>query len=109
MIAFQPTGPILSFTGASSAPTSVQPLSTNGVRNQQFCLTNTDSTNDCVVGWGQTDAEAKLNAAVATASQKCYYLLARSQVIVTAGPEAFFSGIAVASTSVIKVQCGYGS
>lgn len=111
MIAFNPSGGIQSFTGANTAPTSVQATSNNGVAMQQYCLTNTDASNDCVVAWGASDAAAKANAVVASGSSNCYYLLARSQVIVTAADDAYFSGITPGSgvTAIIKVQPGYGA
>ena len=109
MIAFTPTGPLLSFTSASSAPTSVQAISVDGVRDTQIMLTNIDSTNNCVVGWGSTDAEAKLNAAAPVSTNKCYYLLHSTQVVVTVPTDSYVTGIAVASTAVIKVQVGYGN
>ena len=108
MQAFEPKGPILGFTGAVTAPTSVQATSLDGVQTQQYLLTNTDQNNDCVIGWGMSDAAAKVNAAAGATVQKCYYLLARSQVVITAQPGAFFSGITAASTAVIKVQAGIG-
>ncbi len=108
MIAFTPDGPILGFTGATSAPTSVQAASSNSVGSQQYCITNTDATNDCCIGWGDSDAKAKA-AAVVGASQNQYWVLRGSQVIVTAAPNAYFSGITGASTAIIKVQAGYGS
>lgn len=109
MNAFEPKGPLLSFTGATSAPTSVQAISLDNVQTQQYVLTNIDLSNDCVVGWALTDAQAKLNAVAANGSQKCYYLLARSQVVITAQPGAFFSGITTANTAVVKVQSGIGA
>lgn len=111
MIAFNPAGPLLSFTGANTAPTSVQAIGLTGVATQQYCLTNTDAANDCVIGWGKTDAEAKLNAAAGAGTIRCYYLLARSQVIITGPVDGFFSGITPGSgvTAVIKVQNGYGA
>ncbi len=111
MNAFRPTGPLLSFTGANAVPTSVQAVSNNNTVDQQVCLTNTDVANDCVVGWGATDAAAKLNAAVANLSQSCYYLLARSQVIVGIPSGYYITGITpgAAVTAVVKVQAGEGS
>lgn len=112
MIAFTPTGALLSFTGANSAPTSVQAVSQNGVGTQQYCLTNTDLANDCVIGWsGVSDAAAKANAGASSATINCYYLLARSQVVITGPRDAYFSGITPGSgvTAVIKIQAGYGA
>lgn len=105
MIAFQPDGPILSFTADTSAPTSVQVVPSS-VQSGQVILTNTDATDDCVVGWGQNDAAAKANA-VAGNSQNQYFLLHGTQVVITAtGP--YFTGIAGASC-VVKVQAGTGN
>lgn len=108
MIAFYPTGALLSFTSASSAPTSVQATTLVGQQAQQVCITNTDTANDAVIGWGATDAIAKLNAAAGTTVYNCYYVLHGQQVIVSVPQNSFFSGIAVASTAVIKVQAGVG-
>jgi hypothetical protein len=110
MIAFDTCGPLLSFTGANAAPTSVQAISLDNVQQQQVVLTNTDAANDCVIGFGSSDAVAKLNAAAGAGCSNCYYLLARSQVVITVGPSMFFSGITPGSgvTAVIKVQSGYG-
>ena len=108
MIAFDPSGPLLGFTSASTAPTSVQAISLDGTNSSQVCLTNADTTNDAVIGWGATDAQAKLNAAAGASVVNCFYLPHATQVVITTSPNAFFSGIAVASTAVIKVQAGYG-
>ena len=72
-------------------------------------LTNIDGTNNCVVGWGATDAEAKLNATAPAYTNKCYYILHSTQVVVTIPTGSYITGIAVASTAVIKVQAGYGN
>ena len=111
MLAFRPSGPLLSFTGATSAPTSVQAISFDGVDEVQVMLTNTDSAIDCVVGWGYTDAIAKAAAAAPAtpAGVNCYYLLHSTQVCVTVPAKAYFSGITGSSTAVIKVQPGYGN
>jgi hypothetical protein len=108
MIAFNPTGALLSFTAAVVPPTSVQALSLNGVQCPQVCLTNADGAIDCVVGWGATDAAAKYAALNPTISLNSYYLLARSQVVVTTGDDMFFSGATASATAAIKVQSGLG-
>ena len=106
-----PTGPLLSFTGANTAPTSVQAISKNNVVDQQVCLTNTDGANDCVIGWGASDANAKTNAAVANLSHNCYYLLHSTQVVVGIPSGSFITGITPGGgvTAVIKVQAGQGN
>ena len=110
MIAFDTCGPLLSFTGANTAPTSVQAISVDGTQQNQVVVTNTDAANDCVIGWASTDAQAKLNAAAPGGCGNCYYLLARSQVVITIGTNMYISGITPGSgvTAVIKVQSGYG-
>ena len=112
MNAFDPSGPLLSFTGANAAPTSIQLVSLDNSVSQQVCLTNTDVANDCVVGWSLTsDAAAKLNAAAGSGVSNCYYLLARSQVVLGIPSGAYISGITPGSgvTAVIKAQAGYGA
>ncbi len=107
MIAFESQGPILAFTSASSAPTSVQALPSSNLQSGQVMLTNVSSTIDAVIGWGETDTKAKENS-VLGASQNQYYLLRGTQVVISAkGP--YFTGIAVSSTADIKVQSGTGN
>ena len=108
MNAFRPTGPLLSFTGANTVPTSVQAVSNNNTVDQQVCLTNVDAAHDCVVGWGASDAQAKLNAAVANLSQSCFYLLHNTQAIVGIPSGSYVTGITPGSgvTAVIEVQSG---
>ena len=108
MNAFQPRGALLSFTGATSAPTSVQATTQDNVDNFQVMLTNIDPTIDCGVGWGASDAAAKANAVASAGSPNCYYLLRGTQVAITVAPGSYFSGITPASTAVIKVQAGTG-
>ncbi len=110
MIAFSPSGPIQSFTAASTAPTSQQAASVSDVGTQQYCLTNTDATNDATIGWGQTAAEAKANAVAGLANcAQQYWLLRGTQIVVTGPCNAYFTGITGSSTAVVKVQPGYGN
>ena len=109
MNAFQPTGPLLGFTGATSAPTSVQAVSSDNVTNPQVMLSNTDSSIDCVVGWGASDAAAKANAVASAGSANCYYLMRGTQVAATVPAGSYFSGITGSSTAIIKVQAGNGN
>ena len=110
MNAFRPNGPLLSFTGANAAPTSVQAIALDATVYQDMVVTNTDVANDCVIGWGETDAIAKLNAAAGASVTRCYYLLARSQVVIRVSSGSYMSGITPGSgvTAVIKVQVGDG-
>lgn len=111
-VPFSPKGPTVTFVGATTAPLSVQCLSTDNVGNQQYILTNIGS-NPVFVGWGANDAIAKQNAviptiAVAGASANGYMLLNASQVTITAAPNQFFTGTSTTSTSQVFVTPGYG-
>lgn len=108
-MAFQPDGPIASFTGATTAPTAVQTLSLSNTPAGQVMITNISSTIDCVVGWDQTSDRAKLNAVEGAGTPNTVYVLRGTQVAVTAGPEMYFTGITPSSTAVIKVQRGSGN
>jgi hypothetical protein len=107
MIAFQPKGPLLSFTADSTAPTSVQAVALGGEQAQQYVLTNTSSSVDVVVGFGPSDVAAKLNAVAGTTVMNCYYLVHGTQLVLTAGSGSYFTGIS-ASSAVVKVQAGIG-
>src|SRR5690349_3607035 len=108
MIAFDTQGPLLTFTAATSAPTSVQAVSLDGVREQQYMLTNTSTSVDAVIGWGDSDAKAQAAAAAGSTVSNCVYLMARSQVVITGASDAYFSGKTASSTAAIYVQAGYG-
>ncbi len=109
MIAFTPLGPIVSFTGATTAPTSVQAVSLNNMNVQTYCIENISATIDCVVGWGADDTTAKANAAAAATVSNCFYMPFGKQRFIIGPPNAYFSGITASSTAVIKVQAGYSS
>lgn len=112
MIAFDPQGPLLTFTAASSAPTSQQATTPDNVMNQQVCLTNTSSSIDVIIGWGASDAQAKLAATAPSGTSNasnCFYLLRGTQAVITTAPNAYFTGISVSSTAVVYVQAGYGN
>jgi hypothetical protein len=104
--AFYPSGPIVGFTSASTAPTSVQVTSLDGTSAPIVMLTNIDATNDAVVGWGVDDTQAKVNSDASKGSNKCVVVPHASSVFVAAGPNAYFSGIALSSTAIIKAQAG---
>lgn len=106
MNAFQPKGNIASFTGATSAPTSVQSNGPDSQNAQQYILINTSTSIDCTVGWGQSDDEAKLNAAAGAAVVNCYFLMHGTQVCITGPVNAYFTGITASSTAVVKIQAG---
>ncbi len=104
---FQPKGNLASFAADVTAPTGVQSLVTSNEPAPQYVLSNTSTTVAVTVGWGDNSDQAKLNAAAGTKVQNCYYLMPGSQVVVSAQPDAYFSGIA-ASAVTVKVQAGIG-
>jgi hypothetical protein len=108
MIAFNPCGPLLSFTAAATPPTAVRAISLNNVQTQQYCLTNIDGAIDAIVGWGQSATEAQANALAPAGTARCYYLMAREQAVITGPSDAFFSAGTASVTAVIKVQAGVG-
>lgn len=109
MIAFQPTGALATFTAATpTPPAAVQSINLSQVPGVQVMLTNTSTTIDVFVGWGTTAAQAAINA-VAGANFNQYYLLRGTQVVVSAAPDAFFTGISASSTAVCYVQVGLGN
>ena len=111
MNAFHPTGPLLSFTGANTAPTSVIAIANNATIYQDMCLVNTDSANDCIIGWGASDADAKLAADVTKKSNNSYYLQHSTTQIVRIPTGSYITGITPGSTvtAVIYVQAGDGN
>ena len=104
MIAFDPNGPILSVT----APGSTQITSGDQVNNNMALLINTDSTNDAIVGWGQTVGAAQFAAQNSSTSINCIYLLHATQfpipVIIPTGSFVFVTP--VAGTPTVKIQAG---
>lgn len=108
MSAFQVLGKTVTFTAATSAPSPVQCLTSNGVRAEQYILTNI-GTAVVFVGWGQATDQASANAVIPTSTPTCVYvLLPGTQTTITAPPDAFFTGITSASTAVVYVTPGYG-
>ncbi len=113
MIAFTPQGPILSVAAAANvaaaAVVAVQVVSTGNTKVQQIKMSNTDSTNDAVVGWGQTAAQAAFNAVVANAATNCTFLMHSTIEVITVPDNCFVTAILAAGTPTIKLQAGYGN
>jgi len=107
MIAFEVQGKTVTFTGDATAPAGVQALSNNDVRSPQKMLTNA-GTVAVFVGWGETSDAAKANAILPTGTPRYgYYLLPSTQVVITAPPEAYFTGIS-ASAAIVYITPGKG-
>lgn len=113
MTPWTPKGPLLTFTAATTAPTSVQILSNPTSENAPVCMvTNTSSTVDVVVGWGNSDQEAKNNSTSALAAGasivKACYVLRGTQVTVGIPNGQYVTGITASSTAAVWVQAGQG-
>lgn len=107
MNAFEVQGNTVTFTADATQPTGVQAPSSNDVRSPQVMLTNA-GTVDVFVGWGSTSDAAKANAILPTSTSRFgYYLLSKTQVVISAPPEAFFTGVS-ASAAIVYVTPGAG-
>lgn len=110
MNTFNPNGPINSIAAAANSNAAVgvalQVASADNVPNQQVKITNTDTTNDAVVGWGQTAVLAAFNALATNQSPNCTFILHNTSEVITVPSNAFFTAILVAGTPTIKVQAG---
>jgi hypothetical protein len=117
--AFQPTGPTQSLTaaGAGSVPTPLQAYDNQIPTNSnQYMLTN-EGTTLVFVAIGNTAAAASAAAVVPTNNTQTtqsasgaivYPLYGPSQVIITAVPGAWFTGITRSGTQVFDVTPGVG-
>ncbi len=113
MVAFTPSGPILSIASgigvAAATAAAVQVLSTNNTNVQQVKLTNTDGTNDAIIGWGQSAAQAAFNAVLTNQATNCTHLMHSTIEVVTIPPNSWITAILVAGTPSIRAQAGYGN
>jgi hypothetical protein len=100
--AFQPLGPTVNFTGATSAPTAVQPNPSNVV-NTNFRFVNTGAVT-VFLGTGTTAALAGTAASVTTGIP----LVAGSATVMSFPAGTFFTGITASSTAVVYVTQGQG-
>ena len=113
MLAFQPNGPILSIAAAANSNAAVgvavQLVPSGNVLVQQVKLVNTDGTNDAIVGWGATAAEAAFNALTTNGSPKCTWLVHSTIEVITVPANCWMTAILNAGTPTVKVQTGYGN
>ena len=104
---FTPSGNTVTFTAATTAPTSVQALSTT-LGGNQYRVLNAGSVT-AFLGIGTTSNAANTAAAVVTSSQGSIPLLAGTDEILTFLPNAWFTGITGSSSAVIYITPGDGS
>ena len=99
---FQPIGLTVNFTGATSAPTAVQPNPSNVV-NTNFRFVNVGGVT-VFLGTGTTSALAVTAAAVATSIP----LVAGAVEVMSFPAGTFFTGITGSGTAVVYVTQGQG-
>lgn len=106
---FSLNGTTGTFTAAGTCPTAVQIL-TPGVNQAQYVITNTSTTIPAFIAFASTAAQAATNCVIPTATQQpVYVILPYTQIVVTTGGNAFFTGITASSTAIIYVSSGQGS
>lgn len=105
--AFTPTGNTVMFTANTTAPSPVQAVSTTLGGNQYRILNS--GTVTVFMGVGNTSAASTSNATVITSTSSTIPLLAGTDEILTFNPNAYFTGITAASTSVVYITPGDGS
>jgi hypothetical protein len=99
---FQPIGLTVNFTGATGAPTAVQPNPSNVV-NTNFRFVNVGGVT-VFLGTGTTSALAVTAAAVATGIP----LVAGAVEVMSFPAGTFFTGITGSGTAVVYVTQGQG-
>jgi hypothetical protein len=103
---FTPSGNTVTFTAATSAPSTVQAVSTT-LGGNQYRVLNAGSVT-VFLGIGQTSAQAAASATVVTTTANCIPLLAGTDEILSFSPNAWFTGITGSSTAVVYITPGDG-
>ena len=103
---FTPSGNTVTFTASTSAPATVQAVSTT-LGGNQYRVLNAGSVT-VFLGVGSTSAQATASATVVTGSANCIPLLAGTDEILSFPPNAYFTGITSSSTAVIYITPGDG-
>lgn len=105
--AFSPTGLTVSFTAATTAPTSAQAVSSAPTTRpaRQYRVVNTGAVT-VLLGVGASDAAAKTAAASIAAG--AVPILPGAVEILGFPAGSFFSGVTSTSTSVVYVTPGEG-
>lgn len=105
---WSPNGPLLNFTAATSAPTSVQLVTKTNVLSNDVKVDNTSGTVDAVIGWGEDDTTAKLNASAASNVTNCALIQHGTIQVISIPCMSYVSGKTASGTAVIYVQTGIG-
>jgi hypothetical protein len=104
--AFSKLGNTIAFTANVTAPAPVQAVSV-GIGATQYEVQNPSNVT-VFLGYGTTLAEASNNAVVVTSTGYGYPLLPGTDKIISAPPNAFFTGITTAGTATVYVTPGEG-
>ena len=108
--AFTQLGNTVVFTAAATAPTPVQ-CEGNSLGPTQYRIINA-GTNTVFMGYGANASTATANAVIPTGgganSTFSIPLLPGTDEILTFMPNAYFTGVTSANTSVIYITCGDG-
>lgn len=105
--AFNQLGNTVTFTAATSAPTPVQAPTNIGLGSTQYEILNAGLVT-VFLGVGTTAATANTNAQVVTTTAASYPLLPGTDKIITAPPNAYFTGITSSSNAIVYITPGEG-
>lgn len=104
--AFTKLGNTVAFTANVAAPSPVQAVSV-GIGATQYEVQNPSNVT-VFLGYGTTSAEASNNAVVVTSTGYGYPLLPGTDKIISAPPNAYFTGITASGSATVYVTPGEG-
>lgn len=103
---FEPLGPTITFTAATTAPTGVQAKSVGAPPSNEYMIDNAGSV-EAFVAFGASGAAALAAAVIPTGTPTyAYRVPAGQKIYIHAGKDLFLSGITASSTAVIYVTPG---
>lgn len=105
--AFNQLGNTVTFLAATTAPTAVQAPTNTGLGSTQYEILNAGLVT-VFLGVGTTAALANTAAQVVTSTAASYPLLAGTDKIITAPPNAYFTGITASGNATIYITPGEG-
>jgi len=104
--AFLPLGNTVAFTANVAAPSAVQAVAT-GLGTSEYEVFNA-GTVTVFLGFGANATVANTQATVVTSTGPGYPLLAGTDKIISAPPNAYFTGITASGNATIYVTPGEG-
>ena len=106
MTAFAKLGNTVAFTANVASPTPVQAVSV-GIGATQYEVQNPSNVT-VFLGYGTTSGDASNNAVIVTTTSYGYPLLPGTDKIISAPPNAYFTGITASGTATVYVTPGEG-